>query len=71
MAFCDYHNCDCCGNSKTFYDADIWGESAVDAGYPSGIRGAADLKCICDDCAKTHMVVIVERPTAPTTGPTA
>lgn len=61
MAMADYHICDCCGDAKTFYDANNWDGGAVDAGFESGLWGAADIAAICSECAKTHKVVIVTK----------
>ncbi len=53
MAMADYAHCDVCG-SKAFYDADI-----TDDRYHDPIsEGGVDIGVICNDCTKTHRVVI-------------
>lgn len=61
MAWSDYKICDCCGNAKVFYDANI-----QDARYQATWGEPSDydpigLKAICGECNKTHEVVIALR----------
>lgn len=59
MAFCDYHACDCCGERKTFYDANMNFEDQPDGSYTyDGHRVFA----LCHECAKTHEIVIQVKP---------
>ena len=48
------------GKPKTQRDSD-----RLEAGYPSGLYGAKQLMALCDDCDKTHEIVIVDRITPP------
>lgn len=61
MAWSDYKICDCCGNAKVFYDANI-----QDARYQATWGEPSDydpigLKAICGECNKTHEVVVALR----------
>ena len=57
MAKIDYMLCSVCDN-KTFYDAYVDYSGAVECGR------LCDMAAICQDCAKTHSIKIVEEPTA-------
>ena len=63
MAGCDYYSCDVCG-SKTFYDANLSYDDNLENKithhrWPDGYIG--DMAVLCDECAKTHKIEIVER----------
>lgn len=51
MAYCDYRHCDVC-DAKAFYDANL---NYDDNGK---LERVGAMKVLCDDCAKTHEVVI-------------
>jgi hypothetical protein len=62
MATADYYLCDVCG-TKCFYDANLnYDFSKLDpvTRMPK-LDYVGDMAAICDECAKTHMVVIVKR----------
>lgn len=69
MAFCDYHPCDCCGERKTFYDADMdYGHSPdgtlLYGGYEhEGVYIGYRAYALCHECEKTHQIVIEPRAT--------
>lgn len=61
MAMGDYYQCDVCG-CKAFYDANLHYEE-VQPPVAYGASGqklgnVGDMAVICDDCSKTHEVVI-------------
>lgn len=64
MAAADYRLCDVCG-CKAFYDANLnysWDEGLTKVegcGYSLDYLGAWAV--LCDDCAKTHEVKVVEK----------
>jgi len=60
MAKSDYRCCDIC-DSKVFYDANLNYECTPEAPYFK-LDYLGDWKVICDDCSKTHEVIIVEKP---------
>lgn len=55
MAYVDYYHCDLC-DAKAFYDADV--------DYDGTGVGVGHMMVICKDCAKTHEVVVREKPDA-------
>lgn len=62
MAGCDYYSCDICG-AKTFYDANLnYSQDEARTGRLGYyLEGVGDMKCICEGCAKTYDVVIIEK----------
>jgi hypothetical protein len=64
MAMCDYYLCDVC-QQKCFYDAD----KAEYRDGPDGetqylLNGAVvDIAAICEDCARSHICIVVPRDT--------
>ncbi len=62
MALADYRLCDVCGN-KCFYDAEL--SYDFDEHKPTGLYNLGDWACICNECAKTHKVVIVPATASP------
>ena len=60
MAACDYYSCDVC-SAKTFYDASMDYDDKMSSRGALIPNGAGDMAVICDNCAKTHFVVIQER----------
>lgn len=63
MAGADYFHCDVCGG-KAFYDAHLnWDCDAEMSGRSDlpALDYTGDIRALCDDCAKTHVVVVVER----------
>lgn len=54
MAGADYYSCDVC-RGKTFYDANL------DYDDDNNLAGVGDIAVICESCAKTHSVIIVEK----------
>ena len=56
MALADYMLCSVCG-TKALYDANVQYEVHVRSG------GLCDMAAICQKCAKTHSIKIVEKPT--------
>ena len=62
MAYADYYLCDVCG-SKAFYDSnlDYNFDHSVAYGCGSKLGYVGDMACICDACALTHEVKVVER----------
>ena len=56
MAMCDYLLCAKCG-CKTIYDAEVDYAGAVK------YKMIADIAALCQKCAKTHKLAIVEEPT--------
>ena len=61
MAYADYTHCDIC-DCKAFYDANCnWHE--VDHVWK--LENVGDMKVLCDNCAKTHEVVIIEKTVDP------
>ena len=58
MALADYRLCDVCG-CKTFYDASLNYEFPENSEYVLERLGA--WRVICVDCAKTHVVVVLEK----------
>ena len=70
MAFADYYLCDVCA-AKCFYAANLnWEQSTMPNPIPEDqlVRGhrarldrCGDMKCICRDCAKTHVCQVVEK----------
>jgi len=61
MAWCDYKICDCCGDAKVFYDANIQDERYRQTHGEPSEYDPIGLKAICGNCNKTHEVVIVAR----------
>lgn len=59
MAAADYRLCDVCAQ-KAFYDANL---NYVLINTPPYVKldHLGDWAVICDDCAKTHKCIIVER----------
>lgn len=59
MALSDYYLCDVC-SSKAFYDARLSYDfdEPVSYGCGSKLGYAGDMAVICDECSKTHRVVI-------------
>ena len=55
MAGADYRSCDVCG-CKTFYDSNL--DYDFSENPKTGLSGLGDWACLCDDCAKTHEVII-------------
>ena len=70
MAAADYTLCEVCGN-KAFYDAHLnYEEVKGHPGYRPDAPGikldrCGDTKTICEDCAKTHEVVVRAKMTTP------
>ncbi len=71
MAFADYYLCDVC-EAKCFYDSNLnWELNTKSDPIPKDqwVRGhlgmkldrCGDMKCICRDCAKTHVCQVVEK----------
>ena len=62
MAMADYYLCDVC-SQKAFYDANLRYDfdTPVDYGCSSKLDYVGDMAVICDDCAKTHQVVVLAR----------
>jgi hypothetical protein len=61
MAYADYRHCDVC-DEKVFYDADLnYEEVKEDGQWKLKLGNLGDWKVICDECAKTHEVVVRER----------
>lgn len=68
MAAADYWSCDKCGG-KSFYDSELDYD-----GYsrPAHLRadgrilpsGAGDMAALCVECAKTHEIVVRQKPAA-------
>jgi len=59
MAGADYYSCDVCG-AKTFYDATLdYSHDTLRGGYY--LERVGDMKCICEECAKTHVVMIMDK----------
>lgn len=58
MAMMDYYLCDRCAN-KTFYDASLNYEDGPDGEVK--LERVGDMQVLCDNCAKTHEVVIREK----------
>lgn len=69
MASADYWLCDVCG-AKAFYDANLNYEDDGPRRKDSRMlpTGCGDAQVICEECAKTHEVVvnIKPQPAAPT-----
>lgn len=63
MASADYRSCDVCG-CKTFYDANL-NYDFNDYNKNTGLHRTGDWKVICEECAKTHEVVIVKKKDTP------
>lgn len=63
MAWSDYKICDCCGDAKVFYDANIQDERYRQTWGEPSEYDPIGLKAICGNCNKTHEVVIVARAT--------
>lgn len=61
MAAADYYLCDVCGN-KTFYDAELHydGNENPDTHHERPV-GVGHMVVLCQDCAKTHKVIIEKR----------
>lgn len=62
MAGADYYRCDVC-KSKTFYDADCsYADDNTDTenGKPL-LWGVGQMRVLCEDCAKTKKVVVVDK----------
>ena len=60
MAGVDYRRCDVC-RGKAFYDADLnydYDKTDKDGNDKLGYVGS--MKVLCDECSKTHMIVIVD-----------
>lgn len=70
MAAIDYTLCDVCG-SKVFYDATLnYQQTKGHPGYRPDCPGVkldrcGDTKTICEDCAKTHRVIVVPKQETP------
>jgi hypothetical protein len=64
MAMCDYYLCDVC-QQKCFYDADKAEYRDGPDGKTQYLLGGAvvDIAAICEDCAKTHICIVVPRDT--------
>lgn len=62
MAMADYYLCDVC-SQKAFYDSnlDYDFDAPVDYGCGSKLGWVGDMAAICDQCAKTHIVVILAK----------
>ena len=62
MALADYYLCDVCG-SKAFYDSNLSydHDERVEYGCGAKLGYVGDMAAICDDCVKTHKVVIEPR----------
>lgn len=62
MAAADYRLCDVCA-AKTFYDANLdyddFTREADDGPWLPG--GVGSWAVICDECARTHVCIVVER----------
>ena len=56
MALSDYLLCSVCRN-KTYNDTQVFYDLAIDSGR------LCDMAAICQECAKTHSIKIVEKPT--------
>lgn len=59
MAGADYYHCDLCG-CKAFYDANLNYdyENCDPETYAPKLERVGAMKVLCDDCAKTHDVII-------------
>ncbi|MFA5377682.1 MAG: hypothetical protein WC455_18170 [Dehalococcoidia bacterium] len=56
MAMSDYYQCHVC-SGKTFYDADLHYDHAINGVHPVGV---GDMKVLCLECAKKFKVVVAE-----------
>jgi hypothetical protein len=68
MAMSDYRWCNVCG-CKAFYDAGLSYEYDEKPPAQNGQQlpdgCVADMACLCDDCVKTHEIVVRKRSEQP------